>query len=74
MSDLRKCVRCHLQKSVARFSPRHRICLDCRPPINENFPEGENYRCLHCQEVQPIQSFVGINNRRFQTCNQCRVS
>ena len=75
MPNLRKCLRYKLQKSVARFLPRLRICLDCRPlQINENFPQGENYRCLYCQQSYPIQSFIGVNNQQFQTCNPCRVS
>ena len=73
MPNLRKCRQCNLHKSIEQFLPRHRICLDCRPLRNKFFPEGENHYCLHCQELQPIQSFVGVNNRRFQTCNQCRV-
>ena len=75
MPNVRKCIRCNLQKSVARFLPRHRICLDCRLlQIDENFPQGENHRCIYCQQSYPIQSFIGVNNHRYQTCNQCRVS
>ena len=75
MPNLRVWPHCNLQKNMARFLPRHRICLDYRPlQIDENFPQGENYRCLYCQQSYPIQLFIGVNNQQVQTCNLSQVS
>lgn len=74
MSDLQKYIQCNEQKSVMQFSPWHRICFDCQPPRNENFPKRKNHHYLYCQEVQLIQSFIAVNNPPFQTYNQCQVS
>lgn len=75
MPNLRKCLRCNLQKTGDRFLPRHRIRLDCRPlQIDENIPPGENHRCLHCHQSIQFNHLLVLIISDLKVVIKCRVS